>query len=451
MRAHYRIPAGYGAWVCALLALLILASCATPGARPPAAADPNDEFIGVGRGESLAESFNAAKIDAIRQAVVELAGQNRADAYADVLARDLYATRNPDQYLVDDSIERVRRENLGSTDEMDMVYEMRVRVDLPVLQGALERLGVFGDVPERSPEEEASDAAESRAQDLVTRPGSDSAPEDVQSPEPPPGREITAEDRAFIERYVADLSYMVYFQQEDAQDEFIYRSGVIQANSWLLENGYRAVDADQIERVRQDQREAYEAETGLALSYLQWIAQGLNADVYVELDAQLSSEDRGDSAYGNASVQLSMFETSTGSLLGTVNYQSPQTFSSVGPDDAVLNALQSAVWSAMPRVVAQSRDRMAEQLRRGLRYEIIVQSPPSSRTMARFASQLGSRVVELRRLSQSADEVRYEVRYFGTGQDLELDVYDAADRVSGLETMELVFTRGVNLTFTSGF
>jgi hypothetical protein len=81
---------------------------------------------------------------------------------------------------------------------------------------------------------------------------------------------------------------------------------------------------------------------------IQWITQKLNADVYIEIDAVTEGETQGSNHYGAAKVNLKMFESSTGNLLGAVPYSSPRTFSKVSQFDAKSNALQSTLYKAMP-------------------------------------------------------------------------------------------------------
>jgi hypothetical protein len=222
------------------------------------------------------------------------------------------------------------------------------------------------------------------------------------------------------------------------------------ANSYLPTNGKSAVESAEVEKQKTDQKLVYEEEVGQEMSIIQWIAQKLNADVYIEVDAATEGETQGTNHYGSAKVNLKMFESSTGSLLGSVPYGSPRTFSKVSQFDAISNALQSTLYKAMPVAVEQSKILLAKAFERGLRYELVIQKTSDSRLMTRFRSRLRQKVSDLQVVSQSAEMTKYAVFLFGRIEDLEEIIYSVADSVPGLEGMEQILMRGKSITFNSG-
>ncbi|TVQ98848.1 MAG: hypothetical protein EA403_13825 [Spirochaetaceae bacterium] len=195
----------------------------------------------------------------------------------------------------------------------------------------------------------------------------------------------------------------------------------------------------------------YEEETGREVSILQWVAQRLGADVYIELDAVTSGETQAGTHFGSANVTMRMFETSTGQLLGTVNRRSQRTASRSSQEDAVLNALQSTVFQAMPLVVEQSRIQMALSVSRGVRYQVVVQNSSDSRTMSEFRRRLRSRTSDIVTVSQTADQTQYDVFFFGRADELEDLIYDVSATVPGMENLYHVLTRGKSMTFNTGW
>jgi len=445
---------GTAAVLCGLV--LFLVSCAgSPAPRDSspagaAAADRSDYYEGSGRGAGLAEAMNAAKMDAVRNAVIDMIGAEAERSNSRVLQDVLYSTRNPNLYVYNETMERTRRENLGSIDNMDMIFEIVIRVNMDAVEQVLNQQGVTGSG--------AADG-ESRAQRLV---------EDEQAPhgESPATAGAGAadglalqssdfssasdEEQRFIRRYVDTMTYMVYFPEGSEEDPFIMRSAVAQANRYLTSNGFFAVDVAQVESLRQDQQFVYEAETGREMSMIQWIAQRLNADMYIEVDALTSSESQGGNHYATANATLRMFETSTGQLLGTVNRRSPRTLSRSSADDATLNAVQATVFQAMPDVVDQSRIQMAGYLSRGVRYDLILTNTSDPRLISEFRRRLSARVADLVTVSQTAEQTQWAVYYFGRSDDLQDLIYDVTDIVPGLDGMYLVMTRGKSLTFDTG-
>jgi len=251
------------------------------------------------------------------------------------------------------------------------------------------------------------------------------------------------------------MTYMVYFAEDaaiGAEDaEFIMRSAVNQANSYLVSDGRLVVDAAQVERLRDDQQLVYEEETGREISLLQWVARRLNADVYIELDARVEGSSRSGSHYGTADVTLNMYDTSSGQILGSVNRRSQQSFSRTSQRDAIMNATLSTVYQTMPNAVEMAQTQMARNLTRGIRYEVTVQNPPDARTMSRFRSAMREEVREIASVSQSDNETVYEVFAVGSTDDIVDLVYLVSDRVAGFENLVLVISRGRAITFDAGY
>jgi len=237
----------------------------------------------------------------------------------------------------------------------------------------------------------------------------------------------------------------------DPQMQFLMKSAVAQANGYILADGRTAIDAEQVERLKEDQRLIYEEETGQEISLLQWVARRLNADLYIEVDAAVDARTSGGSHYGRADVTLTMYEASTGQLLGSVNRRSQESYSRISQDDAIINALQATVYQAMPDVLEMSQRQMSIALRRGLRYDLTIQNPPDSRSVSLFRRALEQEVREIRTVSQVAQEVRYEVFLVGDTDDLVDLVSIVSGEVAGFEDLYLVISRGRAVTFDAGY
>ncbi|TVR05994.1 MAG: hypothetical protein EA403_01245, partial [Spirochaetaceae bacterium] len=136
-------PRARGLWWIgtSVLAALIVAGCASgpsftsiPGS---AASGPSDVYPGSGRGPSLAIAMNDAKMDAVRNAVIDMIGAQAEAANSATLDRELYNTRNPNAFVFNETMQTVRRENLGSIDQMDMVFDITIRVNRPAIESVL--------------------------------------------------------------------------------------------------------------------------------------------------------------------------------------------------------------------------------------------------------------------------------------------------------------------------
>jgi len=438
------------------LAALLFASCATTSSGTGGgggAGGERDVFTGEGHGPTLGPAMAAAKIDAVRNAVIDMIGPGAEQANRDKLDEVLYSTRNPNAFVYNETMETLRKENVGTTEQMDMVFELRIRVNRQAIATVLRTNGITGGAASR--QESAAQTAENLVNEANQ--GSDS-PADAQAqsaqeallPQSADWEQATDEEKRFIRRYLDTMSYMVYFNEASKTDPYLMKAAVGQANSYLTSNGMVAIDAAQIETLKRDQQLAYEEEAGQEMSIIQWVAQKLRADVYIELDAATSSESRNGVHYGSANVTMKMFDASTGQLLGSVNRRSQQTVSRSSQQDAVLNALQSTVYQAMPVVINQSKTQMAVQVSRGIRYEIVVQNTSDPRLMSDFRRKIRGRVSEIITVSQSAEQSVYDIYYFGRVDELEDLIYSVSETVPGLEGMYEVLLRGNTITFNTG-
>ncbi len=446
-------PRVRGLWLFGAVALVALAGCASgpsftsiPGS---AAGGASDVYPGSGRGPSLAIAMNDAKMDAVRNAVIDMIGAQAEAANSATLDRELYNTRNPNAFVFNETMQTVRRENLGTIDQMDMVFDITIRVNRPAIEGVLAANGIGSGVAASGERRTAEGLVGGSLADTGSPARGGAA--DAIAAQPDDWAEATPEEQRFIRRYIDTMTYLVYFNQESPESPFLMRSAVNQANSYLISNGMIAVDAGQVESITRDLQLVYEEETGREVSILQWVAQRLGADVYVELDAVTSGETQAGTHFGSANVTMRMFETSTGQLLGTVNRRSQRTASRSSQEDAVLNALQSTVFQAMPLVVEQSRIQMALSASRGVRYQVVIQNSSDSRTMSEFRRRLRSRTSDIVTVSQTADQTQYDVFFFGRADELEDLIYDVSATVPGMENLYHVLTRGKSMTFNTGW
>lgn len=424
-----------------LIVVGVLLSCATTpeGGDQTPISDP-DVFAGAGRGDSLGAAMNDAKIDAIQAAVVDIIGASAEEANRDLLQDVLYSTNNPNAYVINETMETTRRENLGTIDEMDMVYEIRIRVNRESIENVLRAQGVIGDggrvASGPAPEGGQQDREEDSQPSVEVQEG------DFEG--------ATEEEARFIRRYVDTMTYMVYYEPDTVDERELFDRAVTQANSYLINEGLTVMDLERVQSLDADARLVGEEETGQATTAIQWLAQELNADVYIEIEGSTTSEERNDNFYATAEITLKLYETSTGQLLGSIPYRSQRTLSRVDAFDAQLNAVQSAVWSAMGFAVEQARTQMAQQFSRGIRYEVIIQNTPDSRLMSDFRRRLRNRVSDVETESQSQEETKFVIYFYGRVDELEDTIYDVADTVPGMQDIYQVLTRGKAITFNSG-
>jgi hypothetical protein len=426
-----------GIWAGAALSTAVLLLGLSCAGGPPAAggAEAADSFVyeGYGQDASMLTAMNKAKMSAVQQAVIELIGVEGERAGRDTLEEMLYNTANPNAYVYTDTYETLRKDKVGE----EYIIECRVKVNREAVERTLNAAGLTG-----------KGGAEAAAPATAPAPGTESTA--APAPAAPAPLELTPEEKRIIDRYVRNMTYMVYFNEETAEDPFYAKTAVGIANEYLTSNALEAIDMSQVESLKKDQQMVYEEETGQAISIIQWLAQKLNADIYIEIDGRTSGETVGDKFYGQANVTVKGFEASTGRLLGSQPWNSPKTFSTASEEAARINALQTSVYKAMPHVIGQAQTYMAKTLQDGIKYDLIVQNSADTRLMSDFRRKLAKEVKDIETVSQTAEETRYSVYLIGSVEDLADLVYDVAETLPGMEGIELILLRGKSVTFDSG-
>jgi hypothetical protein len=93
---------------------------------------------------------------------------------------------------------------------------------------------------------------------------------------------------------------------------------------------------------------------------------------------------------------------------------------------------------------------MAKTLTSGIKYELIVQNTFDARMMSDFYRKMRRKAKDIKTVSQTAEEAKYEVYLIGSVEDLVDMVYDVSDTVSGLDGIYQVVLRGKSVTFNTG-
>lgn len=300
-----------------------------------------------------------------------------------------------------------------------------------------------------------------RARELITGESGKSKDEKKANPSPSPApvdsitesdlpKEPTAEELKFLESYLLGLKYMVYFDEKANIPPTQVKAAITQANRYLIEQmKVQPIDLDTIEKKKADERDAFTTETGNDIDYIQFIAQKLNADVYVELSFTLAPEQKDGTFYASCTGAMKLFNASTGDMLGSVALMSPKTMSKSSADAAANNAVAASVWMAMPKMAEQAKNLLRTAWADGIRYDVVIQNTADARKMSQLKRQLSKKLRKVVQDSYSAQETRWSVFTFTKGDRLEDMVYDAAD-VAGLKDIYLVYMRGKSFVFNSG-
>lgn len=409
----------------AALTIVLFASCAVaPAVQHYHGNDPY--YTGSADGASFLAALKQAKANALKLAIIDLIGDTEELQYRSQLYSVFYADSNPLSYLENDYMLILRRD-----EGMRGAYcEISIPVKIQKVRQTLGSLGIYG---------KATTASDGNMQT---------------SPEVQEAKLISAgkgNSVSFIEQYTDSMLYMVVPSKQAKAGNAFSKSAISMANKYLLDNGYRAVDYAAVEALQADSATLFNQEPETAdLSVVQWIAQKLGADVYIEVEGITQSGRESGGYFGKAEVNLKMYNPSTGELLGAVPYSSPKTFDRASAEAAAQNAIKSTVFKAMRAAVDQAKKSLIRDYAQGIRYEVIINNTADSKLMSRFRAKLKNEVETIRVMNQSAAQTKYAVQYFGTVEDMEDMIYTAAEGISGLEKMELVMIRGKTLMFRSG-
>ncbi|MGP1454165.1 MAG: hypothetical protein ACTTJ7_00155 [Treponema sp.] len=416
-------------------------------------------FTVVGEDVSLLQALNKAKIAAIRQGVIELIGDYAEQSHYAQLQVLLYDTDSPNRYVVNSDIVVLQKSKRGDVYVWKAVIPVKMQElvillrSKKILVGSYERATPSERTVDRQPQT-IDEAAHITIEVNPQRSRHSAEPRYSDEPQEMLADVVASADKksrsAFLSNYIQNMTYMVFNAENSRADRFLLKTAVDIANGYLIKHGYRMIDAKEVEKIKKDATLIYQENAAEGLSLIQFIAQKLNADVYMELDAVTEGGAELDGYYGSAKITLNIFNPSTGELLGSVPYTSPKTFSKVSVYDAQANAIQSTVYKALPLAIDQAKVLLAKAYAGGIRYEVTINNSFDSKAMARFRNELKNHVLDLKTLHQSAAQTKYAVFLFGTVEDMETIVFNAAETVPGFDRFDLVMLRGKSLTFKTG-
>lgn len=264
---------------------------------------------------------------------------------------------------------------------------------------------------------------------------------------------VSEEEKNIILKYIDTLSFMVYYNENSLADKAMLKAAVSRANTVLTRAGITVFDISRVEKLKADQMKVYESSQSDAVSLIQWVAQKLNADIYVQIDV-ITGEKKDESASTDKApltigvLTTDLFDASTGQLLGSSssNIIANDASQAKDPTNLVLNMVSQA----MVQAVSQAKEQMKKSLVRGMRYELIIQNTPDSRLMSSFLSAMKPKTKQIKVLSSSPSEYRYEVYYIGLLSDLEALIYSVSEKLPGLENISLVMASGKSIIMDTG-
>lgn len=435
-------------WVLLLIGCISAPQPPRPKETPPpeAASDPGEpelpdfkEYPGWGESTSLLGSMQGAKADAIRKGVVDLIGAAKEQANSGDLNEVLYSPQRQNRYaeIVGDS----SKDKVGE----NYMYEANFNVNLKAIKDTLIAKNIIGG---------GEPTGLSTSESLVsTEMGDEFSTEEPAAVTE--NYEPTAEERKFINSYLERMTILVTVPDSVNEKKEFKDTAINSANQFLVQRGYNVIDLEQLEEIKRDQQVLFEEETGESMSMIQWIAQKLNADIYIELDFSIELlAEMGGKYKGMATINGKAYEASTGEIVGNFFFTQDKGKASISResgDTARFLAVKGVTYEyIMPNLLKQMVGKMEKLLSRGIRYEVIIQYPANDREMSKFFRKLNRDIKGYSEIYYSETEAKYEVWYIGSITDLKNSIYDASESVPLLESMYAVATRGKSITFNSG-
>ncbi|MBI9107630.1 MAG: hypothetical protein JEZ04_12860 [Spirochaetales bacterium] len=409
-------------------------------------------YYGTGSGDSAFMAMECAKRNAVRQAADDLLGLLAAFVHGAELDLLFDSIEDFGPYLLNDT-----QQTIDSRSNEEFYYHLGIRINLEALaakliandilggqiDGSLSAVYILNDQP---PPDLSTGPAEYKAEaaSYQNRPAENTA---FQAVVP----DVSAAELEVISRYLDNLTFMVYFNEQTCADPSLARSAVVSANSFLEKKGRDYVDLSQIETIIKEQSAVYEEETGNAVSIIQWIAHKVNADIYIELSLEVSGGIEGGRYSSSANVSLDCYEASTIEGRGVVAAQTnPPEYSLVSAEAARENALSSAVYKGMEAAVKEAEAHSAKAASTGFKFNLTMENTPDTKIIGDFEQKLESSVKSVKRTSFSHEESIFEVYLIGNIADLEDLIYDTAASIPGLEGLMLVMQRRNSIIFDTG-
>jgi hypothetical protein len=280
-------------------------------------------------------------------------------------------------------------------------------------------------------------------------------------PNQSPSSSPTPAAASFVSDYIDHLVYMVVPDEKTkvpAGDEEMYRKAIAAANEYLSAKNIQVVSQEQVDKLRKDQAVLAEDVQGENISIAQLLAQKLNADVYIGIDAVVKSEKRGGQWFAQSNLTLTVYDPSTGQILGSKPYS--QLDRSVGSADelARINAVQLGVRRIMGDVVRLAQANMRRAVADGIRYELKLLGTGDAKTVIAFVNKLkqaaqpsgAPAVTMIESHSLNDREGTWYVHFFGLPEDFGRLILKTAETIPGFEGLKLVAQRGKSFTFATG-
>ena len=416
---------------------------------------------GRGEGATIQEAENAALRDGARTAAEVLLGPGAVVKNQEILDRLFSEAMLPDvrKLYIENSITAFNtEETAGST------AVIRGELDLSVLMDYLRKEGLPEELlPESAEAAGLQDAAVPdyarkyfSSEPKTEKPETPSSVQDIQEADAVDIDDfarlrLNDDEKDRLVHYLSNLSFMIHSRDSSDEGGVYKQEASLELSRLLVRYGYTCLDPEQVDEILESQQETYREETGGDVPLLQWTAQKLGSSMYAAVDSQIDTRREADGYYASAKVSVDLIDPWSWENVDSLSSrESPPAFSTVSEEEAASFALRSVLLDLVPDIISSARESYGNSLVKGISYELVLLNPPDQRELKRFIGELEDHVRRIRRLSASAAEVRYELRFLGDVEDLESLLYEIASGIESFEDFSPAYQRGSELAFYAG-
>lgn len=261
-----------------------------------------------------------------------------------------------------------------------------------------------------------------------------------------------ADDLSEARAYLSTLQVMVTMEEQDELPAAAAKLLVAHVNNWLSMNDVLLVDASTVEKIKTTQRKNWEQSTSGGMGYFQWMAQQVNAGLYLELATQVTAQ----SGTSGSAAQLTIFfnvrDPATADLLASLPFENRRITSSVGVDDAVRRSIPVAVAEGLPDAWAQISKKLEKSLSVGIEYQVVLQNTFDADAVEELRKKLATRSKSVLVSSSSEEQTVWRVRALASGGALAGTIRTLAKTIPGLEGFRQVLLEnsGKKITMDTG-
>ena len=390
--------------------------------------------------DSPIEALTLAKWDAIRKAVIDYLSADTEKTYQSELRDNLYGTKFMSPFIQSENDKSLSKNTKGQH-----LYTISLKVNASNLVQRLKELGIEPGM-QKSVNNKSDNVEDDAISEQRVQESENIAPD---GPADKKMADINPEKKKILDQEIRNLTYMVMFDNNNEIPEDVKNNAVSKINSFLAGQTLNYINQEQLQKLKEEQEIVY-SEIQDDMSIYQLLAQELNADMYVLVNAIPSVQELDGKFYASANANIKMFESSTAFGFGEETSRGVR----VRHEDknmAVASAISNCVIRVMPVIIKQSKAYFEKLYKDGIRYDIHFIGAGDIDLMDEYIYRLKkSKDIEMIKIvSQSEEEYHAFIYFWGDTTDLWYVLRRQA-RNLGLDDFSKKLVRGKQFQIETG-